>query len=113
MEPQQYFDQIDQHRKAGALDRALIPALECVNRFPDNNRARLLLARVFYGLGFLHSAAREVELLRVRLPRSESVRKLFEELSPNSSVHMADEDGEITVAEDEVSIDDIDLDEDN
>ena len=113
MDPQQYFDQIEQHRKAGTLEAALMLALECLNRFPDNNRARLLLARVFYALGFIHSATREVELLHERLPGSESVSKLLEELSPGSTAAKPFGDHDITVAEDEVSIDDINLDDDN
>ena len=67
------------------LPAALMVCLKGLSSSPGERRGRLMLARVFYELGMLPFAAREIEALSLDLPECGSLRSLRDRLSPGYS----------------------------
>lgn len=76
----------------------------------DDYEVRLTLARIFFDLGFMPFAIRELQYLRRALPANDSIKRLLERLSPgsselNSSDLSTGSEGEGIVSETEFEID--------
>lgn len=79
----EYAQYADRLRSSGDHWSALKITLTGLNQNPDLHRGRLVLARIYYNLGLLHFAVRELEYLRAALPENASIRRLLEQLAPD------------------------------
>lgn len=77
-----FVDYAEFLRKEGRLDEALLISLKGVSANPTLTKGRLILARVFYELGFHAFAAREIRELLATMPENGTLKRLLELLSP-------------------------------
>jgi len=109
----------DNLRIVGNLADALRICMAGLTASPDDVKGRLVLAQIFYDLGFLPFAIRELKELNRTLPDNESIKRLLSKIAPGEQkFRAADEPNpahgeEATVAEAEFDFDEIDLLEDD
>lgn len=76
-------------RRTGRFGEALIVTLRGLSHSPDNVRARLLLARIYFELGCTPFAVREVRDLHSEFPERKFLRQLLIKLAPDEKVTAA------------------------
>lgn len=103
-----FVDFADALRDSGRSDEALKVCLSGLNANPSNHSGRLLLARIFFELGNLTFAVREIKELCVALPECKSLKRLLELLAPGEGAE-SDSGEEEMVAETEFDFEEIDL----
>lgn len=94
-------------RRSGKLEEALKVCLQGLSANPAHHKGRLVLARVFFEMGYLPFAIREIEELCEALPESKSLQRLRDKLSPQPAE--ASGGAEETVAEADFDLDELDL----
>ena len=105
----EFAELAEQFRQQGQLREGLDICLRGLSANPSLHKGRLVLARIFYQLGFLPFALREVEELCRALPNSKSLKRLREKLSPEPNREAADQSAEETVAETDMDFEELDL----
>jgi hypothetical protein len=103
-----FVDAAEAQRSAGNLQEALKTCLAGLTEQPSNLPGRLLLSRIFFELGYLAFAKRELEELSREVTDSEVLNSLFARFGVIESE--ADIDDE-TVAETEIDLEVIDIDD--
>jgi len=109
----------DNLRIIGNLSDALCVCMAGLSASTDDVKGRLVLAQIFYDLGFLPFAIRELKELNRTLPENESIKRLLAKVAPGEQKFaQADEPNpgggeEATVAEADFDFDEIDLLEDD
>ena len=106
-----YGDFADGLRRRGDLLGALQVCLSGLSSNPGHHLGRLVLARVFYDLGCMPFALRELVYLRRELPDVQSIKKLVDKLSPAGAADTKEtsESEEAVFAEADFDFDDISL----
>jgi len=92
-------------RRRKEYDEALRVCLAGLSANPAQHLGRLILARLYYDLGFKIFAIREITELTRQFPESMTIRRLHEALSPEAVSSTA------VSAEQEIAEADIDLDD--
>ncbi|WKZ57933.1 MAG: hypothetical protein QY326_04500 [Bdellovibrionota bacterium] len=81
-----FVDYGDYLRRTGRLNDALLITLRGLSHTPDNSRGRLLLARLYFELGFTPFAVREIRELQAEYPQRKFLRQLLLKLAPDEKL---------------------------
>jgi tetratricopeptide (TPR) repeat protein len=101
--------------ESGSTENALLTTLNGLNSAPDNNIARLLLAKIFYQMKLKRFAIRELdEIIEVAPKSKEKLNKLKaailgQELSSNDTSVTKGSDKERIIGETEFDLGDLEL----
>lgn len=78
-----FVDLAESLRTSGKLSESLQVCLAGLSRNPDLHRGRLVLARVFFELGFVPFCLQEIHNLIKELPNNNALLRLAEKLDPS------------------------------
>jgi len=103
---------IKNYTQKGRYVDALLVALGGLSYCPDNYLARVLLARIFFELGFVPFALRELQVLRECVQDASTLDKLIDKISPiikNSKEVQIEDEEERTIADQEFEVEELEL----